>query len=109
MQQVRLIKDRDRNVITSKESGLKRWKEYFEELLNEVHERENRNKWRKSVLMPIYKKGESCNNYRVIKLMSPFLFGLVTTICQLKLQPEETMVSYDVISLFTCIPTIKAK
>ena len=29
-------------------------------------------------------------------------------LCHLKLQPEETMVSYDVISLFTCILTTEA-
>ena len=29
-------------------------------------------------------------------------------VCHLKLQPEETMVSHDVISLFTCIPTTEA-
>ena len=42
MQQIRLIKDRDGNVITSEESVLRRWKEYFEELLNDKNEREHR-------------------------------------------------------------------
>ena len=35
VQHVSLIKDRDVNVITSEERVLRRWKEYFEELLNE--------------------------------------------------------------------------
>lgn len=139
VQQVRLIKDREGNVITSEESVLRRWKEYFEELLNEENSRERRkeeperirkkvdqfrkdevrkalkrmksgkavgpddipvevwkclgemsvdfltrlfnrildsnkmpDEWRKSVLVPIYKKGDvqSCSNYRGIKLMS---------------------------------------
>ncbi|KAK3546072.1 hypothetical protein QTP70_019989, partial [Hemibagrus guttatus] len=59
VQQVRVIKDRDGRVLTSEESVLRRWKEYFEEL--------------RSVLVPIFKnKGDmqSCSNYRGIKLMS---------------------------------------
>ena len=34
LQQVRLISDRDRNIITREEVVLRRWKKYFEELLN---------------------------------------------------------------------------
>ncbi|KAK3568355.1 hypothetical protein QTP86_005437 [Hemibagrus guttatus] len=42
VQQVRVIKDRDRRVLTSEESVQRRWKEYFEELMNEENEREKR-------------------------------------------------------------------
>ncbi|KAK3565777.1 hypothetical protein QTP86_015040 [Hemibagrus guttatus] len=42
VQQVRLIKDRDGRVLTSEESIQRRWKEYFEELMNEENEREKR-------------------------------------------------------------------
>ncbi|KAK3539832.1 hypothetical protein QTP70_013351 [Hemibagrus guttatus] len=42
MQQVRFIKDRDGRVLTSEESVQRRWKEYFEELMNEENEREKR-------------------------------------------------------------------
>ncbi|KAK3570342.1 hypothetical protein QTP86_017287 [Hemibagrus guttatus] len=42
VQQVRVIKDRDRRVLTSEESIQRRWKEYFEELMNEENEREKR-------------------------------------------------------------------
>ncbi|KAK3571709.1 hypothetical protein QTP86_017856, partial [Hemibagrus guttatus] len=38
VQQVRVIKDRDGRVLTSEESVQRRWKEYFEELMNEEHE-----------------------------------------------------------------------
>ncbi|KAK3518389.1 hypothetical protein QTP86_018463 [Hemibagrus guttatus] len=39
VQQVRVIKDRDGRVLTSEESVQRRWKEYFEELMNEENER----------------------------------------------------------------------
>ncbi|KAK3539590.1 hypothetical protein QTP70_010259 [Hemibagrus guttatus] len=42
VQQVRIIKDRDGRVLTSEESVQRRWKEYFEELMNEENEREKR-------------------------------------------------------------------
>ncbi|KAK3543130.1 hypothetical protein QTP70_011668 [Hemibagrus guttatus] len=42
VQQVRVIKDRDGRVLTSKENVQRRWKEYFEELMNEENEREKR-------------------------------------------------------------------
>ncbi|KAK3507716.1 hypothetical protein QTP70_034822 [Hemibagrus guttatus] len=42
VQQVRFIKDRDGRVLTSEESVQRRWKEYFEELMNEENEREKR-------------------------------------------------------------------
>ncbi|KAK3564529.1 hypothetical protein QTP86_022863 [Hemibagrus guttatus] len=42
VQQVRVIKDKDGRVITSEESVQRRWKEYFEELMNEENEREKR-------------------------------------------------------------------
>ncbi|KAK3522082.1 hypothetical protein QTP70_024351 [Hemibagrus guttatus] len=42
VQQVRVIKDRDGRVLTSEESVQRRWKEYFEELMNEENERETR-------------------------------------------------------------------
>ena len=35
-----MIKDRDGNVPVSEESLLRRWKEYFEELMNKKNERE---------------------------------------------------------------------
>ena len=34
-----MIKDRDGNVLTSEESVVKRWREYFEGLMNEENER----------------------------------------------------------------------
>ncbi|MCJ8746920.1 hypothetical protein PDJAM_G00147290 [Pangasius djambal] len=42
VQQVRVIKDRDGRVLTSEESVQRRWKEYFEELMNEENEKEKR-------------------------------------------------------------------
>ncbi|KAK3516035.1 hypothetical protein QTP70_002420 [Hemibagrus guttatus] len=42
LQQVRVIKNRDGRVLTSEESVQRRWKEYFEELMNEENEREKR-------------------------------------------------------------------
>ncbi|KAK3566678.1 hypothetical protein QTP86_003161 [Hemibagrus guttatus] len=42
MQQVSVIKDIDGRVLTSEESVQRRWKEYFEELMNEGNEREKR-------------------------------------------------------------------
>ncbi|KAK3543292.1 hypothetical protein QTP70_014047, partial [Hemibagrus guttatus] len=42
VQQVRVIKDRDGRVLTSEESVQRRWKKYFEELMNEENEREIR-------------------------------------------------------------------
>ncbi|KAK3542088.1 hypothetical protein QTP86_013386 [Hemibagrus guttatus] len=39
VQQVRVIKDRDGRVLRSEESVQRRWKEYFEELMNEENER----------------------------------------------------------------------
>ncbi|KAK3568191.1 hypothetical protein QTP86_000234 [Hemibagrus guttatus] len=42
VQQVRVIKDRDGRVLTREESVQRRWKEYFEELMNEENEREKR-------------------------------------------------------------------
>ncbi|KAK3508596.1 hypothetical protein QTP70_034714, partial [Hemibagrus guttatus] len=44
VQQVRVIKDRDGRVLTSEESVQRRWKEYFEELMNEENEREKRSR-----------------------------------------------------------------
>ncbi|KAK3509581.1 hypothetical protein QTP70_006451 [Hemibagrus guttatus] len=42
VQQVRVIKDRDGRVLTSEESVQRRWKEYFEELMNEENEKKKR-------------------------------------------------------------------
>ncbi|MCJ8736308.1 hypothetical protein PDJAM_G00258080 [Pangasius djambal] len=42
VQQVRVIKDRDGRVLTSEQRVQRRWKEYFEELMNEENEREKR-------------------------------------------------------------------
>ncbi|KAK3522398.1 hypothetical protein QTP86_009537 [Hemibagrus guttatus] len=42
VQQVRVIKDRNGRVLTSEECVQRRWKEYFEELMNEENEREKR-------------------------------------------------------------------
>ena len=42
IQQIRVIKDDDGKVLTYKESVLKRWKEYFEGLMNKENERERR-------------------------------------------------------------------
>ncbi|KAI5624580.1 hypothetical protein C0J50_15862 [Silurus asotus] len=40
--QVEAIKDREGNVLTSEESVLRRWSEYFEQLMNEENQRERR-------------------------------------------------------------------
>ncbi|KAF7710733.1 hypothetical protein HF521_009605, partial [Silurus meridionalis] len=40
--QVRAIKDGEGNVLTSEESVLRRWREYFEQLMNEENHRERR-------------------------------------------------------------------
>ncbi|KAK3516094.1 hypothetical protein QTP70_005430 [Hemibagrus guttatus] len=42
VQQVRVIKDRDGRVLTNEEIVWRRWKEYFEELMNEENERGKR-------------------------------------------------------------------
>ncbi|XP_051806753.1 uncharacterized protein LOC127534762 [Acanthochromis polyacanthus] len=42
VQQVRVIKDKDGSVLTGANSMMGRWKEYFEELMNEENERERR-------------------------------------------------------------------
>ena len=42
MQQVWVIKDRNGNVLTHVRSVTGRWKDYFEELMNEENERERR-------------------------------------------------------------------
>ncbi|MCJ8736306.1 hypothetical protein PDJAM_G00258250 [Pangasius djambal] len=44
VQHVRVIKDRDGRVLTSEESVQRRWKEYFEELMNEENEREKKSR-----------------------------------------------------------------
>ncbi|KAK3507851.1 hypothetical protein QTP70_001422 [Hemibagrus guttatus] len=55
VQQVRVIKDRDGRVLTSEESVQRRWKEYFEELMNEENEREKRVEGVNSVEQKVYK------------------------------------------------------
>ncbi|KAG2459279.1 PKHN1 protein, partial [Polypterus senegalus] len=42
VQQVRVIKDKDGNILTSEEGVLSRWEEYFDRLMNEENERERR-------------------------------------------------------------------
>ena len=42
VQQVRVIKDENGNVMVNSEAVLKRWKEYFEKLINEENNREPR-------------------------------------------------------------------
>ena len=42
VQQVRVIKDESGNVIVNSKAVLKRWKEYFEKLMNEENNRESR-------------------------------------------------------------------
>ena len=42
MQQDRMIKDRDGNLLTDARSVTGRWKEFFEELMNEENERQQR-------------------------------------------------------------------
>ncbi|KAK3574010.1 hypothetical protein QTP86_034357, partial [Hemibagrus guttatus] len=54
VQQVRVIKDRDGRVLTSEESVQRRWKEYFEELMNEENEREKKSR-----------RGELCGTERI--------------------------------------------
>ena len=42
VQQVRVIKDKNGNVMVNSEAVLKRWKEYFEKLMNKENNREPR-------------------------------------------------------------------
>ena len=42
MQHVRILKDENRNVMVNSEEVLKRWKKYFEKLMNEENDREPR-------------------------------------------------------------------
>jgi len=42
VQQIRVVKDKNGNLLTDRGRVLSRWKEYFEELLNEENERERR-------------------------------------------------------------------
>ena len=42
VQQVRIMKDKDGNVMTDEESVLRIWKEYYMGLMNEENERERR-------------------------------------------------------------------
>ena len=42
VQHVRVLKDENGNVMVSSEAVLKRWKEYFEKLMNEENNREPR-------------------------------------------------------------------
>ena len=42
VQHVRIIKDENGNVMVNSEAVLKRWKEYFEKLMNEKNNRESR-------------------------------------------------------------------
>ncbi|KAK3526858.1 hypothetical protein QTP86_000716 [Hemibagrus guttatus] len=58
VQQVRVIKDRDGRVLTSEESVQRRWKEYFEELMNEENEREKRVEGVNSVEQKVDKIGK---------------------------------------------------
>ncbi|KAK3524360.1 hypothetical protein QTP70_028024, partial [Hemibagrus guttatus] len=58
VQQVRVIKDRDGRVLTSEESVQRRWKEYFEELMNEENEREKRVEGVNSVEQEVDKIGK---------------------------------------------------
>ncbi|KAK3505658.1 hypothetical protein QTP70_020899, partial [Hemibagrus guttatus] len=58
VQQVRVIKDRDRRVLTSEEGVQRRWKEYFEELMNEENEREKRVEGVNSVEQKVDKIGK---------------------------------------------------
>ena len=44
VQHVRVIKDENDNVMVNSEAELKRWKEYFEKLMNEENNREPRTK-----------------------------------------------------------------
>ncbi|KAK3544907.1 hypothetical protein QTP86_029244, partial [Hemibagrus guttatus] len=57
VQQVRVIKDRDGRVLTSEESVQRRWKEYFEELMNEENERGKKSR-----------RGELCGTENLEKL-----------------------------------------
>lgn len=42
VQQVRVVKDRDGSVLTGASRVMGKWKDYFEELMNEENEREGR-------------------------------------------------------------------
>ena len=47
VQHVRVIKDENGNVMVDSEAVLKRWKEYFEKLINKENNRESRKKKQK--------------------------------------------------------------
>ncbi|KAK3528862.1 hypothetical protein QTP70_011733 [Hemibagrus guttatus] len=61
VQQVRVIKDRDGRVLTSEESVQRRWKEYFEELMNEENESKKNNYEKTSE-----KESSSEQRYRIV-------------------------------------------
>ncbi|KAF7698187.1 hypothetical protein HF521_004697, partial [Silurus meridionalis] len=66
--QVRAIKDGDGNVLTSEESVLRRWREYFEQLMNEENQRERR-------LDDVELVKQDVD--RIRSALSPFLFAVV--------------------------------
>ncbi|KAK3570250.1 hypothetical protein QTP86_017123 [Hemibagrus guttatus] len=77
VQQVRVIKDRDGRVLTSEESVQRRWKEYFEELMNEENERGKKSR-----------RGELCGTEIIIECSPNIQHGAIdvesfynTTIC----------------------------
>ncbi|KAK3553381.1 hypothetical protein QTP70_003544 [Hemibagrus guttatus] len=83
VQQVRVIKDRDGRVLTSEESVQRRWKEYFEELMNEENEREKRVEGVQSYHLP------RCNPTTcpldpipsaMLQTISPDLLPFITTV-----------------------------
>ncbi|KAK3517909.1 hypothetical protein QTP70_027300 [Hemibagrus guttatus] len=76
VQQVRVIKDRDGRVLTSEESVQRRWKEYFEELMNEENEREKKSR-----------RGELCGTEREAAV--EFLTSLFNRVLESERMPEE--------------------
>ncbi|KAK3573623.1 hypothetical protein QTP86_029993, partial [Hemibagrus guttatus] len=82
VQQVRVIKDRDGRVLTSEESVQRRWKEYFEELMNEENESGKRVEGVNSVEQKMVWKGLG-------EAAVEFLTSLFNRVLESERMPEE--------------------
>ena len=77
VQHVGVIKDENGNVMVNLEAVLKRWKEYFEKLMNEENNRDPRTE-EAEVVNPLMTTTRNCHNIFVIFLCS-CTFSLIKT------------------------------